>query len=87
MAYLLEAGDYNIYITGAAQPKLSQFNLMRFPIPVAPREEQDIIEAYLNDRVVKIENLISEKESLISDLEAYKKSLIFETVTGKRKVV
>ena len=28
-----------------------------------------------------------EKEDLISDLEAYKKSLIFEVVTGKRKVV
>ncbi len=87
MAYLLEAGDYNIYITGAAQPKLSQFNLMRYQIPVAPREEQDAINDYLDVNAGKINNLIEEKESLISDLEAYKKSLIFEVVTGKRKVV
>lgn len=87
MAYLLEAGDYNVYITGAAQPKLSQFNLMRFPIPMAPRCEQDAIEAYLDRRVTEIDNLIDDKMALIEDLEAYKKSLIFEVVTGKRKVV
>ena len=87
MAYLLEAGDYTTYITGAAQPKLSQFNLMRFPIPIAPRPEQDAIEEYLNKKAEEIESLIEEKESLIADLEAYKKSLIFEVVTGKRRVV
>lgn len=87
MAYLLEAGDYTTYITGAAQPKLSQFNLMRFPIPIAPRQEQDAIEEYLNKKTEEIESLIKEKESLIADLEAYKKSLIFEVVTGKRRVV
>ena len=87
MAYLLEAGDYSVYITGAAQPKLSQFNLMRFPIPIAPRDEQNIIERYLDDSVGKIQELILEKESLIADLEAYRKSLIYEVVTGKRRVV
>lgn len=86
MAYLLESGDYTVYITGAAQPKLSQFNLMRFPIPVAPRSEQDEIESYLDMHVGKIDELIAEKETLLSDLEAYKKSLIFEVVTGKRRV-
>ena len=86
MAYLLEVGDYTVYITGAAQPKLSQFNLMRFPIPVAPRNEQDKIEAYLDARVTKINSAIAEKEALIADLESYKKSLIFEVVTGKRRV-
>ena len=87
MAYLLEAGDYNVYITGAAQPKLSQFNLMRFPIPIAPRFEQDAIEAYLDRRIGEIEDLIVDKMALVEDLESYKKSLIFEIVTGKRKVV
>ena len=87
MAYLLEAGDYTVYITGAAQPKLSQFNLMRFPIPIAPRCEQNIIEAYLDMYVYGIESLINEKIALITDLEEYKKSLIFEVVTGKRRVI
>lgn len=87
MAYLLEAGDYNLYITGTAQPKLSQFNLMRFPIVMPPTQEQQEISAYLNEQIPQIESLIAEKQSLIEDLEAYKKSLIYEVITGKRKVV
>lgn len=87
VAYLLEAGDYTEYITGAAQPKLSQFNLMRFPIPIAPRVEQDAIEAYLDNKIGEIDALIKEKEALISDLDMYKRALIFELVTGKRRVV
>ena len=87
MAYLLEAGDYSVYITGAAQPKLSQFNLMRFPIPIAPRGEQDVIEEFLDCKVGEIDGLIDDKMALVEDLESYKKSLIFEVVTGKRKVV
>ncbi len=86
IAYLLEAGDYTVYITGAAQPKLSQFNLMRFPIPMAPRNEQDKIEAYLDAQITKIDSAIAEKEALIADLESYNRSLIFEVVTGKRRV-
>ncbi len=31
--------------------------------------------------------MVSAKQSLISDLEAYRKSLVYEVVTGKRKVV
>ena len=34
----------------------------------------------------EIDAIIADKERLISDLEAYKKSLIFEVVTGKREV-
>ena len=58
--------------------------LKLFDIPI---EEQKEIADYLNKEVPKIDSLISEKESLINDLEAYKKSLIYEVVTGKRRVV
>lgn len=87
MAYLLEAGDYNVFITGSAQPKLSQFNLMRFPIVIPPLLEQQEIEKYLDKNCEVIDALISEKESLLCELEIYKRALVFETVTGKRKVV
>ena len=86
MAYALEAGDYTMYITGSAQPKLTQFNLMRFPVPCPPLSEQIAIAAYLDDKCATIDAVIAEKEALIAELEAYKKSLIFETVTGKRRV-
>ena len=58
--------------------------LKLFDIPI---EEQKEIADYLNKEVPKIDSLITEKESLINDLEAYKKSLIYEVVTGKRRVV
>ncbi len=48
---------------------------------------QEKIAEYLDSKERAIDTLIAEKESLISDLEEYKKSLIFEAVTGKRKVV
>ena len=87
MAYLLEAGDYNDYITGAAQPKLSQANLMRFPICIPPSDEQDEIGKLLDEKCSQMDSMIQEKAALIEDTEMYKRSLIYETVTGKRKVV
>lgn len=62
-------------------------NFVQVPLLVVPIEEQKEIADYLNKEVPKIDSLIAEKESLIADLEAYKKSLIYEVVTGKRKVV
>lgn len=87
MAYLLEAGDYNDYITGAAQPKLSQANLMRFPICVPPGDEQSEIGKYLDNRCSDVDAMLHEKTALIEDMELFKRSLIYEAVTGKRKVV
>jgi type I restriction enzyme S subunit len=87
MAHMLEAGDYNDYITGAAQPKLSQANLMRFPICVPPRDEQVQIGKFLDERCSQMDAMLSEKAALIEDMEEYKRSLIYESVTGKRKVV
>ena len=49
--------------------------------------EQKLLVKKLEKQVFVIDSLISEKESLINDLEAYKKSLIYEVVTGKRRVV
>ena len=83
---MLEAGDYNVYITGSAQPKLSQFNLMRFPIVIPDFKEQVQIEKYLDKWCLQIDTLIAEKEDFLIDLESYKKSLIYEVVTGKRRV-
>lgn len=50
-------------------------------------EEQQRIANYLDQTVDTIDALIAEKENLLIDLEVYKRSLIYEAVTGKRKVV
>lgn len=60
---------------------------LNFKLPMPPKAEQKEIADFLDKRTAEIDSLISEKESLINDLEAYKKSLIYEVVTGKRRVV
>ena len=56
----------------------------RLAIPTIP--EQRAIAAYLDRKCAAIDRVVAEKEGLIADLERYKKSLIFECVTGKREV-
>ena len=58
----------------------------KFMLPFPPLSEQAAIAAYLDDKCSAIDGVIAEKEALIAELETYKKSLIFETVTGKRRV-
>lgn len=60
-------------------------NAIRINAPVIG--EQKLLVKKLEEQVLMIDSLIAEKESLINDLEAYKKSLIYEVVTGKRRVV
>ena len=55
-------------------------------LPVPPLSEQRRIVDYLGLKCTAIDRVIAEKEALIADLEAYKKSLIFECVTGKMEV-
>ena len=51
-----------------------------------PLAEQESIAKMLDSKCAQIDSLVAEKESLIADLTEYKKSLIFEVVTGKRSV-
>lgn len=55
-------------------------------LPHPSLAEQTAISDYLDSKCAAIDAIIAEKEALISDLETYKKSLIFEVVTGKRRV-
>ena len=56
------------------------------PIIVPPLSEQQAMADYLDQRCSEIDELISIKQQKIEKLKEYKKSLIFECVTGKRKV-
>lgn len=55
-------------------------------LPMPSVVEQKEISSHLGREVRKMEETIIQKEQLIEDLEAYKKSLIYEVVTGKREV-
>lgn len=56
-------------------------------IPVPPLGEQQEIADYLDNKCAEIERIIADKKSQIETLDGYKKSLIYEYVTGKKEVV
>ncbi|MCD7734515.1 MAG: restriction endonuclease subunit S [Clostridiales bacterium] len=56
------------------------------PVILPPLDEQTEIAAYLDKSCAEIDALIAKKEQLLSELESYKKSLIYEYVTGKKEV-
>ena len=60
-------------------------NLVSVVLP--PFSEQTAIVNELDKKCSEIDAIITEKESLMSDLEQFKRALIYDTVTGKRKVV
>ena len=85
--YLLIAMDLNQYASNsAAQPGLSVGNILTVKTLLPPIDEQVRISEFLDNCCPRIDEVITEKQSLIDDLESYKKSLIYEVVTGKRRV-
>ena len=75
-----------LIVSGGTIPTMSQEKMGRFSFVLPSKNVQHRIAAELDEKCAAIDKLVGEKESLIADLEAYKKSLIFETVTGKREV-
>lgn len=61
-------------------------NFVQIPLFLIPIHEQKQISDYLDKKCVEIDKIIQQKVQLISELEAYKKSFIYEIVTGKRSV-
>ena len=56
-------------------------------IPVPPLEEQQAIADYLDKKCAEIDGVIADKKEQLEVLENYKKSVIYEYVTGKKEVV
>ena len=79
--YSLGQGVSNL---GRWRLQTSAFN--NFMIPVPPLEEQREIADYLDTKISEIDIIIADKQKQIETIEEYKKSLIFEYVTGKKEV-
>ena len=61
-------------------------NFAQVPLFVPPIEEQEAIADYLDQKTAAIDAAIADKTAQLATLEEYKKSLIFEYVTGKKEV-
>lgn len=84
--YLACSFDYKYYISQTTLPSMTQTNYNNICLPFPPAIVQEEICRFLDNSIAKIDELVTEKQTLISDLESYKKSLIYEVVTGKRRV-
>lgn len=73
-------------VNGVKLFSIPQKLLSSTDIITPPLSEQQSIATYLDQKCSEIDALISIKQQKIEKLKDYKKSLIFECVTGKRKV-
>lgn len=81
--HLLEANDYTPYVSGSAQPKLTQDALGEIFILNPPKEEQEDIADFVEHKSNTVNISIKEVEGQIRFLKEYRESLIYEAVTGK----
>lgn len=75
-----------IFMNGTCAANLSAENVGNYYITLPISTEQKEIADYLDAKCAEIDKLIAKKEQLVKELESYKKSLIYEVVTGKREV-
>lgn len=73
-------------VSGLGRWRLPSDMFLNFTLPQPPLSEQKEIAEYLDKKCNQIDEAIKQKEETISKLEEYKKSLIFECVTGKKEV-
>ena len=71
---------------GSTAPHVNISTICNYLLPVPSLTEQKEIADYLDAKCAEIDKLIAKKEQLVKELESYKKSLIYEVVTGKREV-
>ena len=92
LEYLLRISQlvatYAAHSTGITASRLRLYPQGFFSIlfPVPPRKEQQEIAVYLNKKIPQIDQLIIKKEKFVDELKSYKRSLIYEYVTGKKEV-
>lgn len=74
-------------VSNVGRWRLQADKFLNFLIPEPPLTEQQEIADYLDVKCSEIDNLIAKKEAFVEEMEAYKKSLIYEYVTGKKEVL
>ncbi len=75
-----------ISLLGSTIANLSLNTLKNFSMPYPSKSEQQEIADYLDKKCSAIDSAIEKKQAIIEKLKEYKKSLIYEVVTGKKKL-
>lgn len=66
--------------------RISSTNLLKIKVPVPPLAEQQQIADYLDEKCKNIDNRVQKRRQQLEWLKEYKKSMIFDYVTGKKRV-
>jgi len=87
--YFLQSNVFRKYVEllswGSAQPNISLNQIGEFKIPFSVSDGLSIV-SYLDQKCSQIDTLISIKQQKIDELKEYKKSMIYEHITGKKQV-
>jgi len=75
--------QFELYGSGTTFKEISATKFADFIVPVPPLQEQQEIVRYLDDKCADIDRLIALKQQKIESLKDYKKSVVYEAVTGK----
>lgn len=84
--FQVQTNVLNMLGRGTTFLELSTTDLNNFILPVPGIDEQNIIVSYLDHKSSQIDTLISIKQQKIDELKEYKKSMIYEYITGKKQV-
>lgn len=71
---------------GSTSPHVNISTVRNFLIPVPNIDEQQEIVEYVDKKMLQLDKEVEHREMLICKLNEYKKSLIYEVVTGKKEV-
>ena len=85
--YLLVSAELNTLNTSNAQPLITATKIKNKVMPMPSSiADQHSIATYLDEKTSQIDSLITLKQEKIQELKDYKKSIIYEYVTGKKRV-
>ncbi len=83
LAYYINSINLSAYVTGTAQPKLSQSMMNKIPIPVAPPEQQTEIVAELEKQFSRLNEAVANLQRVKANLKRYKASVLKAAVQGR----
>ena len=83
LAYYINSINLSAYVTGTAQPKLSQSMMNKIPIPVASPEQQIEIVAELEKQFSRLDEAVANLQRVKANLKRYKASVLKAAVEGR----
>ena len=75
-----------VSMAGSAMPRITLTKLVKYIGLLSPLSEQQEIADYLDEKCADIDALVAKKQQYLTEIANYKKSLIYEYVTGKKEV-